>query len=257
MLAFNDPTDSTFVIDPGVGRLTVFDPRGRYVRASHWAGVSPGRAMIASARSFIVPNAYATRSSFGFPLHEFTFEGTLLRSFGARGDQTIKSARELPHLRVPSRTHADGSYWTVEALRPILTRWSRSGDPLETWLLPLKDFVPLVGMQPDSPRGFEFLTLDHGTDGIVWLMMAVSDPRAGDAFGPRKIVDGRSMAILHDYGSYFDTRIFALDPRTRSVIAYRDVPEYVANALGNEQFWAVGPGGDMGVLRVLRVSLHR
>ena len=101
--AFAGLADSTIVLDEGKAELVVYDPIGRRVRSTRWLGTAPSQVLLHADGHFVVPDRYATRSSFGLPLHEFAPSGSLIRSFGAPSDARIIRLEDVPLLRVPTR----------------------------------------------------------------------------------------------------------------------------------------------------------
>lgn len=255
--AFRVEGDSTFIIDGVQRRISVFDPDGRFRRSFEWSGGSQQRVMLVPSGGFVVAGRYGTRSSFGMPFHEFNRGGSLLRSFGSTKDVKIVTSRDIPVYRTPQRTRVDGSFWSVEARSPHLRLWRQNGSVADDWRLPLNEFAPLVSMQPDGPTGMEFFTIEEISPDVLLISIAYREDRYQESYGRTKVVDERSIRQVDDYGRFFSTRVFALDVRSRSLLASEELDAFIVGSLGDGLYWTVAPGGDGGRIELVRLRLDR
>ncbi len=256
-LAFAYLGDSTAILDQTQGRWSVFDPLGRYARAVRWVGGAPTDVAVRPSGAVVVSAQYATRSSFGLPLHEFAPSGELIRSFGAPTNMRVDDPSSIPILHLPSKPLRDGSLWAIDARAPRLTHWSPTGKLLTEWTLPMQGFAPLRSSVSRVMTGAEFFGIDVDSLGHVWLALGYPDSHQSDALGDEITVDGLKRRRVNDYGRYFDTQMIVLDPSTGRILASRVVDDMVLGSVAPGRFRAIAPGGISGVQRILSVRLVR
>jgi hypothetical protein len=261
---FSDPTlamrwrgDSTAVFDAANARTSIFAPSGRLSRSQRWDGRSIWSAMQSADGGFVTSGNFGPRSAFGMPLHRFDATGTLRESFGSRPDARGVRASDVPLYRLPSRTDADGSFWALEARRPVLRRFRVGGVATDEWELPMRGFETFTSRRGDGAHGAEFFVVEPLADGLVLIGMTYPDPRSHEAVGPPRTVDGVTVTSIDDWGRYVNTRFYVLDPLRRELVATADEDAWVAASLGGGLFWGIRPGGDGGRLVILRSTFTR
>ena len=241
--------DSTMVLDRGNARFNIYDPEGRWVREGRWMGLAPGRALVRASGTFVTGERIGTRSSFGMPLHEWSPNAELIRSFGSKSDEAVRTPGEVPLVRVPTAALQDGSFWTIDANAPRLRKWTSEGALADEWLIPLKGNVVYHNLADVRTPTFEFYGIEHYAGDVVLVVMAFHDRRAVEAFGESRYVDGGTSRAIEDWGRFLDTRIIALDLRRRAVLATLDLDELLFQPVGRRTFFAIAPGGDNGILQ--------
>ena len=257
MVAFAWLGDSSIVIDRAQGRLSVFDPTGKFRRSVPWLAGTFGRVMHTPNGTFVVATRINTRDGFGMPFHEFNSDGELLRSFGSKPDQKVVSSDDLPRHRTVSRSRVDGSFWSIETNAPRLRRWSKAGEVLEEWLLPMPGFRPFMGLQKDAPPGAEFESIEETADGLLVVVMAYRARRYLEAYGRDQVLDGRSGNEILSWGRFMDSRLLVLEPAQRRLLVTLDVDAFVYGSLGSGLYWTVKPGGDFDTVTVTRLQVRR
>ena len=256
MLSFDWQADSTVVLDRSQARMSVFDPSGTFRRSAPFSGGAFIRVMFTPTGGIVAATRVNTREKFGIPFHEFDSQGVLRRSFGARVDQKVVQAEDLPVYRTVRRTRPDGSFWTVEAYFPRLQRWSATGDVLEDWTLPMPDFVRFKGLDLAAP-GAEFESIEETPDGKLVVVMGYRSSRYREAFGPARVMDGRLNPTVQNWGRYMAVRVFVLDPSSRTLITTVDSESFVYVSLGDSLYWGIKPQGEQGTVAVFRLRVRR
>lgn len=249
--------DSVLIVDHGLGRFQIFASSGVYARSGPWIGAAPTQVLVRPGARFIAPMNRNTNDAFGIPFHEFGSDGALLRSFGAAPNEKIASRDQLPRYRVGAATAADGSFWSIDARSPRLRHWDRNGAPDAEWVLPFRDFVPIVTTREGSPPGAEFTVLEQTADGLLVVAMAFRARDFQRSYGDGRPVDGGASRVVEDVGRYFDTRVFVLDARTRTLLTYADIDPILFGSLGAGRFWGVASGGYNGEVVVLQLTPTR
>lgn len=246
--------DSTAIFDAGNSRTQIYSPSGRLARSQQWRGLSIWFAMRTPDGGFVTSGSYG---SFGLPLHQFSREGVLKLSFGARSDVRITHPGAVPRYQLPPRTERDGAFWAVQANAPLLHRFALGGVPTDQWRLPLAEFSKL-GMNPDgSAKGAQFFTIDPLDSGLLLVGLAYADPRSAEGSGARIQVDGEESRRVDDWGRFLNTRLIVLDPTRRSVVAIADEDVWIAGSLGGGLLWGIRPGAEGGRVVVVRAALQR
>lgn len=255
MIGFQYEGDSLVIIDQGQGRMSVFDSAGTLGRSVPWTQGAFLRVLRGPEGTFTAPARINSRESFGMPLHAFDREGRLIRSFGASPDRKVVGVDDTPALRIAARSRADGTFWTVDAMAPRLRQWSHSGALLTDWQLQVDEFVPFVRMQPDSPFGAEFYSVEEDSEGLLVVVIAYRERRYRDAFGAPRVLDGRQTFDLVDWGRFMDSLVLVLDPRTRRLITSLRTDTFLAGTLGDGLYWGIRPGDDQGQVGVVRLKV--
>lgn len=259
--------DATFVLDWGGDSTAIFDARnsrthiyaasGRLARTQRWDGLSIWFAMRTPEGGFVTSGSYGSRSSFGLPLHQFSREGRLQRSFGARSDIRVTRPGSVPRYQLPPRTERDGAFWAVQSNAPVLHHFQLGGLPTDEWRLPIAEF-PMIGMNPDgSAKGAQFFTIDPLENGLLLVGVAYADPRSAEGLGARLQVDGQQTRRVDDWGRFLNTRLMVLDPTRREVLSITDEDTWIAGSLGGGLLWGIRPGGDGGRVVVVRATFQR
>lgn len=251
------PGDSVLIVDHGLGRFQVFASTGMYARGGPWTGAAPTQVLLRPGRRFIAPTNRNTSDGAAIPFHEFSAEGALLRSFGAAPNEKIASRDQLPRYRVGAATAADGSFWSIDARSPRLRHWDRNGALDAEWVLPFRDFVPVVTTREGSPPGAEFTVLEQTADGALIVAMAFRARDFERSYGDGRPVDGVASRVVEDVGRFFDTRVFVLDPQTRTLLTSADIDPILFGSLGAGRFWGVAAGGYNGEVVVLQLTTTR
>ena len=261
---FSDPTlalawggDSIAIFDAANARTSIYSPSGRLVRSQRWDGLSIWFAMRLRDGGFVSSGSYGKRSAFGMPLHHFDRAGTLRGSFGAKPDARVVRASDVPLYRLPAEVQSDGSFWAMEARRPILRRFTVGGVATYEWELPMRDFETFTGRRGNAAFGAEFFIVEPLADGLILVGMMHPDPRSAEAVGAPRTIDGATVKGVDDWGRYVNTKFFVLDPARKQLVAELDEDAWIAASLGSGMFWGIRPGGDGGRLVVLRASFSR
>lgn len=254
-LALSWPGNSTSVFDQANARLTVFGPDGLLTRSLRWDGPAIVRAAVTDDGGFLISSRIGTRFGFGMPLHLFDARAHLTSSFGNAADIQVLRPSDVPILRLPSRVQLSKTFWSIRALSPRLERWNASGEMVESWDLPMRDFRPVRPEAFRGPGGEEFYFIEPLPDGTLLVGLVFRDARHLDALGPPKVVDGREVRVVENYGRFFDTRLLVLDPRDRTLVTVDDVDEYVIGNLGGGRFWAISAEGENGKLVIVDIEV--
>jgi hypothetical protein len=133
-------TDSVAVFDAGSGLASIYDMELQFVRSVR----VPGQILrgVEGEGSLVIVNGIVpTPSSAGYPFHAVDLTtGEVLRSFG--GDPSgAFSPRDVPLLvAFLDRDPDSGVIWTALRHRPLLQKWTRTGEPLATIELALPWF---------------------------------------------------------------------------------------------------------------------
>lgn len=249
--------DSTAVFDAGNSRTHIYSPSGRLTRAQQWDGLSIWFAMRTPEGGFVTSGSYGSRTSFGLPLHQFSREGQLQRSFGARSDLRVARPGDVPRYRLPLQTERDGAFWAVRSDAPLLHRFQLGGVPAEEWRLPIGEFQKLGINADGSAKGAEFLTIDAFENGFLLVALTYPDPRSAAGLGAQIQVDGQQSRRVDDWGRFLNTRLILLDPKRREVVAVADEDIWIAGSLGRGLLWGIRPSSDGGRVVVMRATLQR
>jgi hypothetical protein len=261
---FTDPTmammwggDSTAVFDAANARTSIYAPSGRLARSQRWDGLSIWFGMRLADGGFVAGGTFGTLSARGMPLHRFDRAGLLRDSFGARPEARVTRALDMPIYRLPPLADSDGTFWAVEARRPILRRFAVGREASADWELPMKGFENFTSRRGDAAHGAEFMWITPLEGGLLLVGLMYPDPRSAEAVGAPRQIDGMTVKSIDDWGRYVNTRVFVLDPVRRQLVATADEDTWIAAPIGGGLFWGIRPGGDGGRVVVLRASLTR
>lgn len=247
------PSDSLYVFDASLSRMTVFGPDLSFARATALA-FRPDLFDVAFVGSSIVLNAnIRSPERAGLPLHVIARSGEIARSFGSetgvyRPDLGYGSRRALA-------LGLGGSVWAAALNSYVLQRWDTAGRLLATIRREVEWFPTYwrydVNAALPPPPSISALAQVGDT---LWVMVKVADANwrtAVESTSP----DGRFFRVLDQHG-YRDTMLEAIDVRSRRIIVSSRVPQLLWGFL--DTGLAYGPGEDADgnpVVRVFRAHI--
>jgi len=220
-----DDHDSVHIFDKKLGRVTVFDPALREIRAV--TGV-PSRydAIRLGDGDYVVNGDPEGRR----PFTRYAPDGRRLTSFGdTTGSTTRLSAAWLDRVMTPD---GHGGFWSApRRFRLELTHWSSSGErlgklqPRAEWFEP---YDSLREITPYSAPSAEVTGLWVDGNGHVWILGRTSDPHWARGLGsPVKTEGGRETYPVADYRGVFDAVLQVVDLTSGEMLATQIAPDSI------------------------------
>lgn len=171
-------------------------------------------------------------------IHVYDESGRHSRSFGPE-----ISASAWWRLGVAS---AEAEFWTASLDRYLLTRWDTLGSKLDS--IVGGSWFESRGWDIDSSRQppFRIEGLAESTDGLLWVLVAVPDPRWSEA--ARSLPEPDPEAV--DWDRFFDTVIEVFDTRSGQLVAHSRIDVYLQELI-RPGLAASYMEGDLGVPNVV------
>ena len=213
------PDDGLLVLDPGLGRITHFDPNLEVIGTTATIPSANYAAFLGSGE-VVVSARISSRDKVGLPLHTIDQSGQISASFGA--DPPIRNWGDpLKTMRRISPS-GSGAVWSAGLEEYSVERWTTQGRRTAHFRREVSWFPPPEpGKTHDRIRDppVPWVYAVHEDDeGLLWVMIHVADENWSDAFvekmgplGPTKGVD--------DWNLYRDSILEVIDPRRGVVIA--------------------------------------
>ncbi|MEX2529227.1 MAG: 6-bladed beta-propeller [Gemmatimonadota bacterium] len=212
------PSDSLFVFDGGLWRMTVYGPDlGEPVRTTRLPIEPQYRVLVLEDGRLVSSSAMGTPELIGLPIHVMSADGNLLRSFGHEGARTPADAGGGARLIAP--TPDRDALWAVQpggAYR--LEKWTPEGD-LVTEIRGNEDLLDDPGLEAEGfrvPRPM-ITAIAEDPGGWLWVAIRSSKPNWTD------YLVRRDNHVTLEPGSR-QTTIQALDPASGQVLASVTVP---------------------------------
>jgi hypothetical protein len=233
------PGDSVRVYDALTGRLSVLD-RQLVMRRSLQLGIAPpSHFVFEEDGSFIASVTMRGVDHLGFPLHLFTSEGKVVRSFGTLNP--AYRARRDPRRNWRSTASAgNGRIWSARLTEYVVELWTTDGDLIAEYRREVDWFEPheKVGFNGDDPPNPGLASIFLDQQGRLWTLVRVADENWRRGVGPTTNPYGHNISGVTDRSAYWDTVLEVFDSGTGTVLASRRFPEYLTRF--NTQGFAIG-----------------
>jgi hypothetical protein len=225
-------SDTAFVYDPGLGRISVWTPQHEFVRSFG----TPGRL-----DSWIVVDSFLIASSHipspdraGLPLHVLrTNDGRVLRSFGV----DVPAFRfDMPDLNRRVLANAStGEFWSAERTAYVITKWRLDGRKMVELRRDVGWFRPWNGrFRAGTAPGPYVVALWEDSRGMLWVMIDVPDARWRANYDRLERVPGMDRAVRPaDRHGLKDTIIEVIDPESGALVASRRFEHHMSSRSGN------------------------
>jgi hypothetical protein len=219
----------------------------KWVRGGPLPGGAFDVLLIERGARFIVAASVQSESSVGYPLHLFSADGKLIRSFGTddpRYDPT--NAEDVIRLLTPS---GNDGFWAARYTRRYeVERYDNRGDRTGLFRRTVNWF-PTLDHAPkpyshDVPPSPYVMAVREQADGLLWIAIAV--PAANWADGLSKPIRGEgggTRVEIEDIRKFFDTVIEVIDP-ARGVIVSERVDHLVKEFLPGNRVVSVANSPD-------------
>lgn len=245
-------SDSLFVFDGGLRRLTVLDGDYEVVASEDFPPIMLFRnGFWRFADGDIVLNGMVqTRDRIGFPLHLARVGAGLQRSFGT--DTPSFDGSQRPHLRKVTRA-GQGGIWSVQGFSYTIERWDQNGDRTAVLHRRAPWFERERYDPEDRPEehGWEAVdayarVMDVVEDdaGMLRVLLQVPDPDA-------------DPAMAEQVGGIFplyDSVIEIIDPVEGEVISRTKVDAFLGSFLGPDKVTSVADDDLTGRMEVWRLE---
>ena len=211
--------DSIYVLDNGLGRVTVYNPSLVLARTQV---VPYAPSLVLPGGSFVVASQLPTPDNIGYPVHLLSAAGRLERSFGTDTPQ-YRADMKLVTNRLVAKADA-GNIWTIAPGRYVIEKWSaESGKRLEQIAIKSEWFREIAVWPSDErirpPAIAENLWQDSA--GFVWVVFRVADENWS---APTKANVERAVSA-EEYAGMFDWVIEVVDTKSKHVVATKRFPQ--------------------------------
>ena len=213
--AFVIPGDSLMVYDGALGRRTVFDSEGAFVRTARVAS-SLAYAPLSNDRT-AVGAMFNSAERIGLPLHILSPEGKITASLGSR--TTLRSVR-VNGLNAQRRIALGkaGTIWLHHVNSYRFEQWTAEGHLLGEYERVAAWFPPRQQITPPPSDPIDRL-VDMAEDaGGLWTLTHDVEPDWRIAYGA-DFGNERPMPTIGQQHGMYDTVIEYLDPTNSRVVA--------------------------------------
>jgi len=223
VIAVDPQTDSIFVTDWGIPRLSVFSPQWKFVRSFPF----PGSALVLGVlrnRHLAAMATITDRASIGLPFHIFQRDGQRTKTIGdptrpyMRGREMffphwLAASRRGGFWAVPQWGEYRIEHWTVNGVRDVYLRrrpaWYTAREPSGDMGDPLT---------MESPPSLH-LGVAEAENGLLWVVTRVADPgRRRAALDTLRNVEGRYV-VARNWDQVWDSVVELIDPDRGVVVA--------------------------------------
>ena len=225
------PGDSILVIDGGLYRATVIDPKLKVARSIRMRQTLVPGVVLHWPRSVILRGPPALEPPSNRSLHDVSFqhaEAQTQRSFG-RGGTPMRMGGTTAQFQTlaPSR---DGGLWSSNVFRYELNKWTATGEHVEalyrrpSWF---GEDSPVWLGNPGNPPPPTVAALQEDHEGLLWVFLRIpaQDWRSGWARAP---VGAREIPLsMVDVEKLFDTIIEIIDLRAGVVLTRERLKGYL------------------------------
>lgn len=211
-----DPSDSLFVMDPALGRMTVFSPDYRPVRSVAVGPLARGQGLFLGTQMVINAGIH-TPDRIGYPLHLVNRNGEVVASFGSLTDGAYRAdLREVLDSRELGASKGD-SIWVGRINQYVIERWLATGEIVDAMQREPQWFPAWWAPEADADSPPVPLLVDLSQRGdTLWVLIKV----AGEDWRSGVEPDGR-LARVTDRDAYRDAILEAIDLTRGEVLASR------------------------------------
>lgn len=224
-LVMVDPTDSVWVIDRGLRRITIYDSTLRFARTFTIAEINVASGLMLPDGTLLLTGVANTSTGIGHPFHSVSRDGRWIHSFGGQGI-AVAPDRLVDQMRGLAMTTRH-DLWISHTNRYVLEHRAAGGELLTTlaieseWFKPWRtNRFPIYGMPEPTLVG-----VSTDASGIVWAFIVV----AAESYRPRPQPSEGSGGVRREERSFsfdeafanYDTIVQAIDPQGKRVLASR------------------------------------
>ena len=214
-----DASDSVFVFDHSLHRVTVYTPDLEFARTFRLGFRLDGSAHFVGS-SLLVNTGIHTEDRVGLPFHMLDRDGQIVRSFGSvTGGVYRADLQDVIDRRALTRSK-QGSFWAARINQFLIEHWTQDGRLLAT--LHWEPSWFRVWWQPqtdaETPPVTTVVAL-HDAGDTLWVLATVPGEQWRSAVEP----DGRLYRVT-DLGKYQNALLAAIDVRKGVVIASQRMP---------------------------------
>jgi hypothetical protein len=261
-LVAGDASDTLFIADYA-GRLSVFSPELKFIRSAPFPSSARGLTVLKDGT--ILSNAMiADRETVGLPFHLFRRDGYRFKAIGDGSRPFLRpSDIRFVHRIAPA---AAGGFWAAplfgEEYR--IERWTLRGERdiylrrTPGWFVPLPALLSGVDVSSIDPRPTAISGLWEDSEGFVWVVLHVADPRRTTAPIKTLRTPEGDFPVPADPDLSWDSIVEVIDPSRRALVASQRFDEVLSRPMGNGRIGAdrERPDGSW-VVRVLQLRLAR
>jgi hypothetical protein len=260
------PGDSIIAYQPG--RISVFDPAGRFVRtaALPWQ-LAAYAVRVSPSGNFLLPSWVRTAERAGLQFHLLNSELQPIRSFG-----TVPAARQAACSRcatysVAWSTHRPGHFWALAPNQYEIELWHESGALVSRYLVasrwfepwnsdPVRAGRPQGGLTfgqsqqaPTTPPPSQLGRVAEDANGLLWVSgfapsaewAPVPPPAAGRAHTPEQ---------ANQVQRNLDRYIEVIDPDRRVIVASTRFPARSIVMIDERTFWSRVHDPRTGIIQI-------
>ena len=227
--------DSIYVLDMRNITATLLGTERNPIRTLRLPG-RPIRALVLDADHFIVNSIIPTRDLIGYPLHQLSSTGEVVRSFGAQEEFSMTAS--LNGIRALTANGAHNGFWTAETVDYTLREYSAEGVLIQT-IVRDAPWFPLLVMKAEPPQAaLKDISID--SRGFIWV------PITKRAANWRQALDAarsnpRLVGVNNDL---WDSVIEVLDPYKHTLVARFTSDEDLIRFTGDRSFVSYREGRD-------------
>lgn len=261
------PGDSVLVLDVRLGRASVFDSSGRYIRNIRMMDRAQAFdiAVLRWPTDIIMNAVVLEETSVGWPLHVLDFSGpetTLKRSFGDNDGRYV-FGQELKLQRMIG-LGGKTDFWTAPLYTLALKHWSVDGQELShsfslqpDWLSQEAEPLPLGTPSTPPARLIRALWVDPERD-LVWTVAWIPRRDWAEAWKTIKPLPGQGEVRPSDLPApeeLWETRIDVFNPRAPRSITNATMP-ILFERLSSAGFAAIPAEARDGTPRLRMIRLE-
>lgn len=254
------PGDSILVIDGGLFRATVIDPRLKAARSIRMREPLYPGVLLHWPTSVILRGAPAFGPPSHRSLHDVSFQegdAQTRRSFG-RGGTMMRMGGSTARFQTLAAAR-NGGLWSANSYRYELHKWTDQGEHVESferrpsWFA--KESSVWLGNHSNPPPP-TVAAIQEDQEGLLWVFIRIPAENWRLGWGRAPVGAREVPASVIDIEKLFDTMIEVIDPRAGSVLARERLSGYLISVTDHHQvsIYADDQEGNP-IIRVIDVAL--
>lgn len=232
------PGDTLYVYDMRLGRISAFSSDLDYSRT---ITLPFQPEYVLEDGSFVVSQQIPTRDQIGYPVHIFSQDGALRRSFGAEPPEYRRDLR-LFMTRVVAPA-SDGNIWTAPPGRYRIEKWAPDGTRIDSVAAQPSWFQDTpIHTDPHERPGTVIEGLWEDEGGLLWVLTRVADldwPPKNRV--PENVEVPWTMEASNDRNDWI---LEAIDPSSGRLLAQRRFRDGLYHFSPTPLLVSDGPPGD-------------
>lgn len=248
--------DTIYVFDGWNQRLTVLDARDSIAREERVQPFVYDAELLPQSR-FLIASNITSQDAVGYPLHQLSATGQVIKSFGMETAIYRADAKNLLRRKLAADSRigicsARESEYVIECWRrdgTLVARFVRDAD----WFKP---YVRRTDVTPSMPPVPLFVSISVDADGLLWTNVQVPRKDYRKALGKPRRLEGRVVYPVEKPEGIRTTILEVIDPSTRRVVTRRRFNRWTIGMFGQNYLLTYSEPNGVPYVDIWRTELR-